>query len=177
MLTRTQILVHICKGTGSMVLPTDAGADRIGPLLAEIRNEAGKKQSELAEALTVNTSRISRIETGDVTPDPDEVRRYLDFVGTDSARALLSVLNTEWRHMPRPSHSHPQLAALKHAESYLSKIDAFVEEPEVPKTLLKQAAMHRESLRRMAEYLSSLHHTAAYVGEIGAGKTTGICLQ
>jgi len=160
-----------------MVLPTDAGADRIGPLLAEIRNEAGKKQSELAEALTVNTSRISRIETGDVTPDPDEVRRYLDFVGTDSARALLSVLNTEWRHMPRPSHSHPQLAALKHAESYLSKIDAFVEEPEVPKTLLKQAAMHRESLRRMAEYLSSLHHTAAYVGEIGAGQTTGICLQ
>jgi transcriptional regulator with XRE-family HTH domain len=151
--------------------------DGIGPLLADVRNQTGKKQSELAEALTVSTSRISRIETGDLTPDPDEVRRYLEFVGTDAARSLLAVLNTEWRHMPRPSHSHPQLDALKKAESFLSKIDAFVEEPDVPKTLLKQAALHRESLRRMAEYLSSLHHTAAYIGEIGAGKTTGICLQ
>jgi transcriptional regulator with XRE-family HTH domain len=154
-----------------------ANLEQVGPLLTDVRTRAGKKQSELAEVLRVSASRISRIEAGDLTPEPQEVQSYLEFLGTDSARDLLMLLSVEWRHMPRPSHSHPQLLALREAENCLGKIDAFVEAGDVPKTLLKQAALHRESLRRMAEYLSSLNHTAAYIGEIGAGKTTGICLQ
>jgi transcriptional regulator with XRE-family HTH domain len=156
---------------------TNAVAEGIGPTLAEIRTAADLKQAAVADALTVKTTRISRIETGDLSPDADEVRRYLRFVGTEAAKQFLSVLEMDWLHMPRPAHWHPQLQALKHAEHSLTRIDAFVEEPGVPRTLLKQAAMHRESLRRHAEYLSSLDHTVGYVGEVGAGKTTAICFQ
>jgi hypothetical protein len=139
--------------------------------------KAGLKQSDVAAALSVHTSRISRLETGDVNAEPEEVQKYLDCLGTDEAERFLSVLGMRWQHVPQPSYAHPQLDAVKTAETYLTKLDAFMEEPGVPRTLLGQATMHRESLQRTADFLSSLDHTVAYVGDIGAGKTTAICLQ
>ena len=155
----------------------DALPSELGQVLSDLRNAVGLKQSDIAQELSLNASRISRIETGDTPPTLEEIDRYLSAIGTKDAEAYRKFLKHPWKQLNRPSFRHPQRDALQKADSYLEKLNNFISQPDVPGSLIAQAQMYRDSLLREADYLTPLTHSIAYIGDIGVGKTTVVCLQ
>jgi transcriptional regulator with XRE-family HTH domain len=79
-------------------------------MLAEIRDAAGMTQRQVAERMSANQTRISRIEAGD--GDDTDIASFLDALGTPRARSFADLLKVEWLRLPRPSLRHPDLDAL-----------------------------------------------------------------
>lgn len=145
--------------------------------MAELRKGAGLKQADIAQKLTVDASRVSRIESGEVSLTSDEAEEILKAIGTKEAKEFRLFLNQRWEILERPPFSHPQREALYKAELTLQKLVSFCNQKNLPTLLYGEAKMHEESLLQVAKYLSSLHHSIAYVGDIGVGKTTAVCIQ
>ena len=155
---------------------TDGGypAD-LGTHLAKIRLAARLNQADVARQLGVDQSRISRIEKGDITPAIAEIRRILKGVKSNDSLEYLKYLEKSWCNIDRPSFSNPQLDVLCTAEEYLSKLEEFRRSHDLPSPLVAEMDMHRESVRRAADYLNKLSHDIAFVGDIAVGKTTVLC--
>ena len=149
----------------------------ISTTLSELRKAAGLKQSDIARKLTVDASKVSRIESGDVSLIPDEAEEFLNAIGSQEAEDFRLFLKQRWEILERPSFKHPQRENLYQAELSLQKLQDFSSQENSSAPLYGEAKMHEESLRQAAEYLSSLRHSVAYVGNIGVGKTTAICTQ
>jgi len=147
----------------------------LGTQLAGFRLEAKRSQSDMAKLLNVDQSRISRIETGDVTPSASEIDRFLRGVQSEKALAYGRFLESTWRHIKRPSFSNPQLEVLAKGETCLSKLEAFHHSHDLPTPLLAEVDMHKHALFRAATYLNMQAHDIAFVGDIGVGKTTALC--
>lgn len=154
------------------VFPSDLGQN-----LNRLRIEAERKQADVAKHLKVDTSRVSRIETGDFSPTMEEVASFLHAVGSKSALDYLAFLQQEWYILDRPIFSHPDRNVLWDAEQTLQRLAAFANRPEMPRTLRGQAEMHEHALRESANYLADRSHTIAYIGDIGVGKTSFLCSQ
>ena len=152
-------------------LPVD-----IGRRLAIIRGEAGLTQSSVALKVRVDQSRISRIEKGEVFPSFPDVQIYLEALDTDTARKYLRYLEKEWKMLPPPALETPELENIWVAEQKLEALEAFVQEKELPGPVQAEVDMHRQSLRDAANFLSCLDHQVAFIGDIGVGKTTALCL-
>lgn len=54
-----------------------------GAKLRALREERGWEQLQVAERTQIERSRISRIETGDVMPTPQQLRALLDVYGVE----------------------------------------------------------------------------------------------
>ena len=69
---------------------------RLGIELRRLREEAGKTIDEVAQVLECSDSKVSRIENGQVSATPRDVRDMLDFYGVDLQRrdALVEVTRT-----------------------------------------------------------------------------------
>lgn len=148
----------------------------IGTALAELRGDVSISQGEIAAKLGVNSSKISRVESGRFAPSNNILKAYIEAIGTRAARDYLRYLKIEWKFVPRPAYDHPNRMALYKAERYLQKVEDFLSEKEVSKLLTGQAQMYKQALQREAEYLSSTAHSLAFIGQIGVGKTTALCL-
>jgi len=146
-----------------------------GVMLAELRGASGLTQRQVAERMSANQTRVSRIEAGD--GDEADVTAYLMAVGTPEADALAQLLALEWVHLPRPSLRHPNLEALVAVERGLSQVREFLDDGQVPTVLAGQAQLLDRRLEEAGRYLLSLDHEVVYVGEIGVGKTTAACRQ
>ena len=59
---------------------------RLGIELRRLREQAGKTIDEVAQVLECSSSKVSRIETGQVSATPRDVRDMLDFYGVDPDR-------------------------------------------------------------------------------------------
>lgn len=149
----------------------------LGQTLSRLRSEMGKKQSDISKQLKVDTSRVSRMETGDFSPSLQEIEMYLLAVGSPDAHAYLDYLRQDWKELPRPPFKHPNQEALWQAEQTLQRLREFCTQPDIPRPLLGQAEMYRQTLETASTYLISLSHTIAYVGDIGVGKTTFLSSQ
>lgn len=149
----------------------------LGQTLTELRNTAGLKQADIARSLSINQSRVSRIEKGEVSPSEGEIQGYLSAIGTEDAQAYLTFLKQPWEHLDRPLYRHPQRHALCKAETYLQKLKEFKSKPNAPGLLMRQAQMYHDSLWYEGKYLTSLKHSITYIGVIGVGKTTAVCKQ
>ncbi|MFN6383231.1 MAG: helix-turn-helix domain-containing protein [Pseudanabaena sp.] len=145
--------------------------------LSDLRKLAGLKQSEVAKTMGVDTSRVSRIETGEITPTDNEVISYCNAVGTSDANNYLGFLRQDWGILRRPLYNHPERDSLYLAEYSLQLLNLFREDKEHPQVLLSEAEMHEAAIRQAVEYLESTKHTVAYIGDIGVGKTSAICKQ
>jgi transcriptional regulator with XRE-family HTH domain len=152
------------------VMSTETGA-----LLAEIRDAAGVTQRQVAERMSANQTRVSRIEAGD--GDFADVASFLEALDTPRARSLAELLKVEWRHLPQPSLRHPDLEALVAIEGALTRLGAFLTDGQVPTVLAGQAQLLEKRLQEAGRYLLALDHDVVYVGEIGVGKTTAACRQ
>lgn len=146
-----------------------------GSILAELRGASGLTQRQIAERMSANQTRVSRIEAGD--GDETDITAYLAAVGTPEAEALAQLLALEWVHLPRPSLRHPDLEALVSVERGLGDVREFLNDGQVPTVLAGQAQLLERRLEEAGRYLLSLDHEVVYVGEIGVGKTTAACRQ
>lgn len=149
----------------------------VGADLARLRDAVRPqlKQSQVAEALGVDTSRISRIETGQLVPDDSEVARIAEAIGTPEALEYAGFAKDSWKQIEKPSFWHPSRIDLHQAEKLFVKLNEFVQRPQTTDGPKAQANLHRESLMRAVEFLTDTNHSIAFVGEIGVGKSTAIC--
>lgn len=74
----------------------------VGAIVAQLRNQHGLTQGELATQLGVAQPTISRIERGQARPDPFELRRLGEVFGMSTAE-LVEVIDR--------AHSHAERAA------------------------------------------------------------------
>lgn len=148
---------------------------RIGADLARLREAAQLKQSQVAESLGVDTSRVSRNETGQLEPDEVEVAKTAEAIGTPEALEYAAFAKSSWSHISKPGFWHPSRTDLHQAEKWLVKLGEFVQRPQTTDGAKAQADLHRESLRRAVDFLTDKNHSIAFVGEIGVGKSTAIC--
>lgn len=146
-----------------------------GSVLADLRTSAGLTQRQIAERMSANQTRVSRIEAGD--GDDADVTAYLAAVGSPESAALAELLAFEWLHLPQPSLRHPDLEALVAVERGLRQVREFLADGQVPTVLAGQAQLLDRRLEEAGRYLLSLDHEVVYVGEIGVGKTTAACRQ
>jgi transcriptional regulator with XRE-family HTH domain len=150
----------------------------VGRVLERLRNLAERKQSEIADALGVHPSRISRWETGVAQPTADEVEQYLDAIGTEAAECYREILGERWMEIGRPDPWHPNARSLIDTIALLRRLDEeLIADATLPQSLSGHAQFLRGRLLGSAAYLSSLAHRLAFVGKIGDGKTTAICFQ
>lgn len=146
-----------------------------GAFLAELRVTSGLTQRQVAERMSANQTRVSRIESGDC--DETDIAAFLAAIGTHQAEALAELLTFDWTHLPRPSLRHPDHEALVAVERGLRQVREFLDDGQVPTVLAGQAQLLDRRLEEAGRYLLSLDHEVVYVGEIGVGKTTAACRQ
>ncbi|MFN3351753.1 helix-turn-helix domain-containing protein [Pseudorhodoplanes sp.] len=148
----------------------------VGRVLERLRKEAGPKQSDLAEALGVHPSRVSRWETGAAQAAAEEIVEYLKAIGGDAAALYQRILATRWVDIDPPDPWHPDAVSLVDAMTLLQRLDEqVINDPALPQSLSGQAQFLRERLIASARYLSNLTHHIAFIGKIGDGKTTALC--
>ena len=149
----------------------------VGTAVAEAREEAGITQKEMAQRLNVHQSQISRLEGGGGKAESKDFERYLQVLGSDRALKLTEILKVEWRQLSYPSLKHPNLEVLVEIEEALQRLQGFRESQSMPQVLAGQADLLFRRLVEFAEFLVSLDHKIAYIGDIGVGKTTALCRQ
>lgn len=148
-----------------------------GTIVTELRNQANLYQSDVAQKLTVDKSRVSRIESGNISLSRTEVDNLLQAINTQEAKDFQVFLNQEWNILDRPSFYHPQKDILYKAELSFQKLRNFREQEDLPISLHNEAQMYEKSLKDRASYIMDLRHSIAYIGNIGVGKTTALCTQ
>lgn len=144
--------------------------------VARFRTGLGATQSEVAKKASVDQSRLSRMEKGEVV-SPEEVERVLDALtalGAKEAAGFKRFLSREWRFIEPPSYWNPERASLEIAEETLEKIETFLGDEEQPWPLRRQLERRKGDLLRAAAFLTRLKHNVAFVGDIGVGKSTAI---
>lgn len=95
-----------------------------GLILAELRGASGLTQKQIAERMSGNQTRVSRIESGD--GDAADTDAYLAAVGTPQAENLRELLKLNWSNLPRPSLRHPDLETLVAVEQGLMRVRSFL---------------------------------------------------
>ena len=91
---------------------------RVGLDLERLRRnaEGGKlNQAKLAEMLKTDKSRVSRIETGEIIPDCDEVLRIAEAIGTPESKEYAAYYREQWTVLEKPSFWHPSRKELVQA--------------------------------------------------------------
>jgi transcriptional regulator with XRE-family HTH domain len=152
----------------------DIPAD-FGQQLAQLRKSAGKTQGELGSTVGMDASKISRIEDGKTTAGPSDVAALLGGLGTDESKRYRKYLDVGWKFVTRVPFKHPDLESIERAERGLQKIEN-LRNMNPTSAVLAQAEMYEGGLKRAGSYLLDTDHGVAFVGEIGVGKTTALCM-
>jgi len=147
----------------------------VGRYLAEVRDEAGMTQANLANRVTLSTATLSRIESGEKTATEEEVGTILKAIGTPKAKGLTEYLKQEWDHIDRPAFDHPDRTVLWEANQMLRKLDKLRNAPDVKGVFIRQMDLYEKEIRRLCQFLQSRNHQVAFIGGIGVGKSTAIC--
>lgn len=151
----------------------------LGRHLARLRDGAKLKQAELVRrmndvgTLTWSAPVLSRIESGDRRPTPDELEQIIEAIGTPVARQLRDTVQRIWEVLPQPSLDQPDQDALWPAECVarqLSKLKTSADARQTPRI-----NAYVDELRSAAGELLKREHQIAFVGTIGVGKSTAIC--
>ena len=142
--------------------------------LRNARIKAGINQGDMAKLLDVSSnSVVSRLEKSEFTDYP-MAERYLKAIGTDSSLAVLDYYSRNWRISKLPDFRHPDKDALWQAELALQKLEEFEEAEGFDSLLTDPLNFIRNTLKATADYVGQTHHTLAWIGTVGIGKTTAL---
>jgi hypothetical protein len=148
----------------------------VGRILEQLRLGADRKQSDIANALGMHPSRISRFETGALQLTPEELDQYLEAIGSEAAACYRDILAERWEEITPPEPWHPDARVLIDAMKMLQRLDTEVIGDEMlPQSLASQARFLRGRLLETASFLALPAHSFGFIGKIGDGKTTAIC--
>jgi len=150
-------------------------SDQMRRALQELREEAGMSQAEVAKQLPFTASRISRLESGEISLKPEEAQDIAKAIGTPRALEFAEYIGQTWRMLEGPGFDHVSRSVLWEAEVALRRLDDLQDDPDLKNVFLKQVESCREALKRVAGFLAELEHPIAFVGSPGVGKTTAIC--
>ena len=144
--------------------------------LARLRSGLGATQAQVAKEASMEQSRLSRIEKGEILAPEDiqRVLRALAALGSEDADGFMSFMEREWRFIEPPSYWNPQRTSLETAEETLKKIEGFLDDEEQPWPLRRQVERRRRDLERVTAFLTNLKHNISFIGDIGVGKSTAI---
>src|SRR5258706_6353714 len=95
---------------------------KIGNELVRLRLNAGLKQAEVAEAMKIDTSRVSRIETGELLPDEEEVKKFAKAVSTSEAKEFSEYFAADWKCVEKSGFWHPARRELGQAANFLTSL-------------------------------------------------------
>lgn len=150
--------------------------EKVGAILVQVREHAGRTQASLAKAIGSNTTRVFRIESGEVAPTDDEIGAYLRGLNTELALDSLSYLQAEWEDLNlRPVFPHPDWRSLQTIDRQLARIDVLKSDPETKAVFVRALELYAAELNRCAEFLQRVDHYLVFVGIISVGKTSAIC--
>lgn len=147
----------------------------VGRYLANLRERAGFKQADLAKRLEWSGAQLSRIESGERALSSEELEMILDRIDTPEAAKAKEELAREWQMLPAPALGDPDADLLWEAEQTARKINALAESPDVKQFFERRLVRFREELASSAARVLEKRYSAAFVGTIGAGKSTAIC--
>src|SRR5436305_968303 len=114
-----------------MSLPAEIGPAQLGHRLAQLREQTGLKQADLARQITWSQAVLSRIEAGERPVSGDEHQTLLGAIGTPSAKELAAILTRQWRVLPRPSLDHPDQDLLWRAEEVAVQLKELAGQPDM----------------------------------------------
>ena len=147
----------------------------IGNYLARLRNKAGIKQNELAEKLTFSPAVLSRVESGERVASTEELNSILEAIGTEEALQLCETIDRDWLNLPRPPLGHPEESILWNAELAFQSVKALSEDPKIPYPFARRLDESLAEIQAVSEMVLAEEYSIAFVGNIGAGKTTALC--
>lgn len=142
-------------------------------VLKRAREDAGLKQTAMAERLSVSGSVISRMERSETT-DETMARRYLEAVDTSASRDILEFYGREWRLSERPTVLHPDREILWAGEQALQRLEKFESSADYDALLAAPLSLIRTNLETSASFLGHTDHAMAWIGTVGIGKTTAL---
>jgi hypothetical protein len=150
--------------------------DPIGRILAHVRERAGIPQASLAKTMGSNTTRVFRMESGEVLPTDDEVKAYLKSIKTDLASDCLRYLRAKWIDPTRrPAFPHPDWEALLIIDQQLARIDELKADPETKAVFVRALDLYAADLMRCSDFLKRIDHYLVFIGVVSVGKTSAIC--
>src|SRR5690242_19002758 len=133
-----------------------------GTSLAILRSRARMNQGEVAAMMGVDQSSVSRIESGELNPTPEEIQDYLAALQTEEAKGFAAYVGAEWEFFEKPSFWHPHRNELHLADRTMAKLRDFVLNPNLPAAVMEQAKMSLDGLLRAASYLQDVRHNVAF---------------
>ena len=142
-------------------------------LLKSAREEAGLSQGQLATALEVSASVVSRLESTEFA-DPKMAERYLSAVKTDLSKQILDYYGQHWQFIERPPFSHPERSVLWAAEQAIQTLDNFEKGSQFDTILQDPLSKLRNRIVTETDFVRHREHGIAFVGKIGDGKTTAL---
>jgi transcriptional regulator with XRE-family HTH domain len=143
----------------------------IGELLRRARESAGLQQQQLSALTGIETSRLSRIETGKFAPTQEEVMSVLQAINTDETRSLAQTVGQALEHIEAPTWntlSADDRSALLLADRAIAKIA----DAQLPNSLHGHVDNLKQFLLSSASYLVNPQQLIDMVGHIGVGKST-----
>ncbi len=147
----------------------------LGRSIQRLREKSGLSQGEVSGRLEFTPSRLSRLESGELTLTADEAGSIAEAIGTREAKLFAESLNWQWREFEPPAFDHPSLRTLWDAEQAIQRLDELRDDPDVKNAFIKQIESCRAALLRAAKFLASTEHPIVFVGSVGVGKTAAIC--
>ena len=142
-------------------------------LLRLARDDCGRRQTDLAAALGVSASVLSRLETSEFA-DSKMATRYLEALGSPLAQQIVKFYEQRWRHLDRPDFRHPERDTIWAAEQALQTLDAFEKADDFDPILQNPLTNLRKRMMADIDYIRHTEHGIAFIGEIGVGKTTAL---
>lgn len=142
-------------------------------LLVMARKRAALSQTQLAVALQVAASVVSRLEATEQADD-QMAKRYLSAVNSEFGSQILEFYKQKWRSIERPPFMHPDRGSLWAAEQAMQALDRFQESSQFD--VILQDPLSRLKARILTEtgFVHHMEHGIAFIGEIGVGKTTAL---
>ena len=143
--------------------------------LARLRNKAGIKQNELAERLRFSPAVVSRIESGERVVSSEELNAFLEAIGTEDALQFRETSNRDWLNLPRPPLGHAEEPILWEAEQAFHSVKTLSEDSQIPYPFARRLDESLAEICATVELVLADEYSIAFVGNIGAGKTTALC--
>ena len=148
---------------------------RTGRYLAQLRENAGLKQSEVAQRLDWSPAVLSRIESGERPVSEDELTAVLRAIGTEQALRFAETTQRKWEQLSEPTPGHPDEQLLWEAELAFEELTNLRNDPDIKNVFVKRLDEYDSALSQAAYSVSKTDYTIAFIGDIGVGKSTAIC--
>src|SRR4051794_10994179 len=103
-----------------MSIVGEIGTVQLGHRIAQLREQSGMKQAQLARQVTWSQAVLSRIEAGERPISDEELETLLEAIGSTEASELADALSRDWRFLPRPALDHRDHHVLWRAEQVIA---------------------------------------------------------